>query len=37
MYEDEVEIDPEEWERGWEMDADEGEELVEQYLDLLRR
>ena len=37
MYEDEIEIDPDDWEKGWEMDADEVEELMEQYLDLIRR
>lgn len=30
-------LDPEDWEKGWEMDADEADDLMEQYDDLLRR
>ena len=30
----EIEFDPEDWEKGWEMDADEAEELLEQYDDV---
>ena len=27
-------IDPEDWEKGWDMDADEAEDLLAQYDDL---
>ena len=33
----EIEFDPEDWEKGWEMDADEAEDLQDQYDDLIRR
>lgn len=29
-------FDPEDWEKGWEMDADEAEDLLAQYDDLLK-
>lgn len=36
MYEDRIEINPEDWEKGWEMDADEAESLSQQYDEFLR-
>ena len=33
----EIEFDPEDWEKGWEMDADEAEDLLDQYDDLIQR
>lgn len=33
----EEELNNEDWEKGWDMDADEAEDLMSQYDDIIRR